>query len=155
MEWGGASVRPRAEIFMRGGGSLLAGLSSVCLSVCLSVCPPKTLENSGFLSTKNRSFCPVARQKCEFGSAKKYASCAAPKLVKDNFFSPSAHVCAAEWRILARGTLLLFYAQNRPKRGYPPWLGPTDRALFAANDAKDAHRKSPRAPSRPVRRLEK
>ena len=33
LEWGGASVRPRAEIFMRGGGSLLAGLSSVCACV--------------------------------------------------------------------------------------------------------------------------
>ena len=40
LEWGGASVRPRAEIFLRGGGSLLGELSSVC--------PPGTLKKPGF-----------------------------------------------------------------------------------------------------------
>ena len=151
LEWGGASVCPRAEIFPRGGGSLLGGLSSVCLSVCT----PRTPKNPGFSSPENHSFRLFARQNGEFCPAKKSASCAAPVLVEDTFISPNACVFAAEWRRLARGTLWPFYAENRPKRGVPPGRGPQGGAFGAGHEPKSAPRTPPKAPSRPVRRLEK
>ena len=50
LEWGGASARPRAEIFLRGGGG---GAGAACPpSVCLSVCVCVIWREH-----KNRTFC--------------------------------------------------------------------------------------------------
>ena len=120
------------------GGGPQEDLSSVCQSVC-----HKNLTGKpGFLEPENHSFCSLALQNSEFWLAKISASCAAPELAKGNFNSLKACVSAAEWLRLARGTLLAIYAENRSKRGVPPWPGARGR-LRGRKKAPKWHRWRP------------
>ena len=150
MEWRGASVHPRAEIFLRGGGVPPARL---VLRLC--VCPSRTPKKSGFLNPEFHSFCTFELQNRDFLPRKKAVSCAGTELFNDDLVLPNAQACAPKWRSRVMGTLLQIYAEKRSKRGLPPWLGATEEAPGAGNETKSAPGPRPKAPSRPVRRLEK
>ena len=125
LEWGGASVRPRAEIFLRGGGSLLGELSSVCVCVCLST--QNTQKSRVFEPGKSLNLTDGApklrvwaREKmCELRCSRAHQG--------QPFFAARACLCGRMTAPCARN----FAAILCPKlvqKGDPPWPEATGRA---------------------------